>query len=101
MNRNLKIHSTESCLKNFAKADQIFGDFGLTENIKITIFQLLASVLHLGNIEFEDGNDGHAKILESFEKNLEYASKLMEVPYHDLKTVLLFKSMKDHKSEIM
>lgn len=97
----MKIHSTESCLKNFAKADRIFSTFGLTENIKITIFELLASVLHLGNIEFEDENDGQAKVLESFEKNLEFASKLMKVPLHDLKTVLLFKTMKDQKSDIM
>lgn len=96
-----EIHSTENCLKNFAEVDRIFNTFGLTGNIKFAIFELLASILHLGNIEFGNDSNGQAEILESFEKNIEFASKLMKVPSDNLRTVLLFKSMKDRESEIM
>lgn len=101
MPENSEIHSTETCLKNFAKVNQVFETFGFSEAIKLTIFELLASILHLGNIEFEDNGDGHAKILEPSENNIKFASKLMKVPFNDLKTSILFKSMKDNNSEIL
>lgn len=73
----------------------------MPENIKISIFQLLASILHLGNIEFEDTNDDEARILEPFERNVEFASRLLKLTSDELKGALLFKSIKDNKSEIL
>lgn len=95
-----QIHTTTNCSNNFSRVDQIFNTLGLPENIKISIFQLLASILHLGNIEFKDTNDDQAQILEPFERNVEFASKLLNLTSEELKAALLFKWIKDNKSEI-
>lgn len=93
-------HATENCVSNFVRVDQIFNILGFSEGDKIAIFQILASILHLGNVLFGDTNNGYAQINESFEKNVEFASKLLNIPFDELKTALLFKSINDNKIEI-
>lgn len=83
------------------KLDKIFNAFGFPEDIKIIVFKLLASILHLANVEFGDGDAVQAKIFEKFEKNVDFASKLLKLPFDELKAALLFKSIKDNNSEIM
>lgn len=63
--RNSDIHSTENCMKKFAKVDHIFTTLGLSENNKSRIYELLASILHLGNVEFRNGSNGQVEISES------------------------------------
>lgn len=101
MPENSKIYSTENCLENFTRVNQIFDAIGFNEDTKTTIFKLLASTLHLSDIQFGDGSDSTAQILKPFEKNIEIASKLMKISAGDLKTALLFKTIKDNKSDIM
>lgn len=101
MPENSKVYSSEKCLENFARVNQIFNAIGFNEGIKTTIFRLLASILHLSDIQFGDGSDGTTQILKPFEKNIEIASKLMEISADGLKAALLFKTIKENKSEIM
>lgn len=96
-----KLHTFQNCQLEFARVDQVFNALGFTEENKITIFKLLASILHLGNVEFGNGNDDRAQIMESSEKHIDFAAKLLDLSSHELKKALLERSMKDGQSEIV
>jgi myosin-6 len=45
-------------VKDFAEQEKSMSDCGLESSEKADIFRITAAVMHLGNIEFEDGEDG-------------------------------------------
>lgn len=55
------------------------------------VYQRLAAILHLGEIEYEDGPDMQAQIVESFEQHVIIAAKLLNLPFDELKNALLYK----------
>lgn len=87
------MHTAQKCAQNFAKVDGVFDTLRLTEDNKITIFQLLASILHLGNVVFEDENENKARIMKSSEKHIDFAAKLLSLSSEELKNALLSKPM--------
>lgn len=61
---------------------------------------MLASILHLGNVEIEDGHDNEAQIIASSEKHIDFAATLLDLSPGELKKALLYKSIRDIGSEI-
>lgn len=92
---------TTTCSKSFQKVDQALNSLKLTEHNKVTIFKLLASIMHLGNVEFKDVVDYQAEIMELSAKHIDYAAKLLNITVDELKEALLYKKIKDGKSDIM
>lgn len=78
--------------ENFIKVDNILCGLGITENEKSVIYEFLAAILHLGNIRFEDTDSG-TQVIESTEKHVVIASKLMNISPEELKEVILFRSI--------
>lgn len=75
----------------FKQVDQTFDSLGFTETKKKTIYQRLAAILHLGEIEFIDAPDMQAQIVESSEQHVIIAAKLLNILSDELKEALLYK----------
>lgn len=78
--------------ENFIKIDNILSGLGVTEEEKIVFYELLAAILHLGNVRFE-GTESGTQVFESTEKHVVIASKLMKISPEELKEVILFRSI--------
>lgn len=64
---------------------------GLTENERQQIYTMVAAVLHLGNIEFEDNPEdtrGGCRVAKGKAKSLEIASKLLGIDSSELTQAL-------------
>lgn len=83
----------------------MFSILQITEDKKKIIYDFLAAILHLNNIEFgcNDPDDLYDKsyIIKSTEHHLEIAAHLLKQPPDKLKSLLLCHSMKVADSEIM
>lgn len=73
---------------------------GATENERCLIYEKLAFILHLGNIEFES-NEHEARIIESSKQHINIAAELIEISPKDLEEALLFRSIEVAGSTIM
>ena len=65
---------------------------GLTTQDKINIYSTVASVLHLGNINFEDDPEstkGGCKITSSTESSLNITSTMLGLDVKDLRNALI------------
>lgn len=78
--------------ENFIKVDQILCGLGITENERSVIYEHLAAILHLGNIQFET-NNCEVQGTESTEEHVSIASKLMNIFSEKIKEVILFRSI--------
>lgn len=73
---------------------QALNSIELSEAEKLNIYAVVAAVLHLGNIEFEenvDNNKGGSKVAESGERSLNVAAELLSVDGEELRQALLTK----------
>lgn len=84
----------------FEEVDRILKSLVLDEKEKMTIYKLLAAILHLGNIEFIS-DESQAKVLESSGTHICTAAKLLNININDLEKSLLFHSIEVHGSVIM
>lgn len=64
---------------------------GIVEEQKEAVFCMLAAILHLGNIKFEEDNHNHAKIADDDESriSLGWAAKLLSVDAEHLRVRIL------------
>ncbi|CAM4808391.1 unnamed protein product [Rotaria magnacalcarata] len=85
---NLKLNDTNG----FIKYDQIMNDIGISQEDKLNIYSILAGILHLGNINFEDDSESTqngCKIISTNEQALIMTAQILHVDVHDLRNVLL------------
>lgn len=71
--------------------DSALSRLGLSENERLQIYTMVAAVLHLGNIEFEDNPEdtrGGCRVAKGKEKALVVASKLLGIDPEELTQAL-------------
>ncbi|XP_071051192.1 myosin heavy chain 95F isoform X2 [Onthophagus taurus] len=97
-------HSSQGPLKDnllddvedFNNLDLALGRIGLNEEERTQVYVMVAAVLHLGNVEFEDDPDdtrGGCRVKQSKEKSLIIASKLLGIDHVELKQALTSRVM--------
>ena len=90
-------------LKNFKDLEKAFANFGVDEELKWSIYRIVAGVLHLGNVEFEeDPQDtrGGCRIAASAEGSLRLAASLIKIEPTSLKQCLLTRIMQTSKGNV-
>ncbi|CAF5229402.1 unnamed protein product, partial [Rotaria magnacalcarata] len=68
------------------------NDIGISQEDKLNIYSILAGILHLGNINFEDDSESTqngCKIISTREQALIMTAQMLHVGVHDLRNVLL------------
>ncbi|CAG0922973.1 unnamed protein product [Notodromas monacha] len=99
VNRGSKTQHTRN-LRNdasdFVKIDKALDTLGISAGDRQEIYTIVAAVLHLGNIEFEndvDDSHGGSRLTPASLKSLEEASRLMKLDVGELKLGLAFRTM--------
>lgn len=99
-----KSHSSNGPLKDpilddyqdFHQLDQALSRLGLSDSTKLEIYAMVAGVLHLGNISFEENPDdvrGGCQVSKSSEHTLSITSKLLGVDPFELRHALVSRVM--------
>ncbi|KAK2189542.1 hypothetical protein NP493_103g06048 [Ridgeia piscesae] len=89
--------------KDFKVTDQAMASMGMEENERMSIYTIVAAVLHVGNITFEeDQNDkkGGSVVAKSAEGDLNRSAKLLGVSVDDLKEALVSRVMQATKGGV-
>lgn len=76
----------------FDELDQSLNFIGLTENAKDSIYNVLAAILHLCNLEFHEDFSQNAKI--SNDAPLNHVARLLELDPEELRHVLTSREFK-------
>ncbi|KAK6628369.1 hypothetical protein RUM43_002181 [Polyplax serrata] len=82
--------------KDFTSMDQALSRLGLTDQNKLDIYTIVAAVLHLGNVTFEDNpqdSKGGCQVCPVSEKSLVTAATLLGVDKGELRQALVSKVM--------
>lgn len=82
--------------EDFQQLDQALSTLGLAHSIKLEIYALVAAVLHLGNVTFEENPDdvrGGCQVSKSSEYALSMTSKLIGVDPSELRQALVSRVM--------
>jgi len=64
---------------------------GITDDIKENIFELIAGILHLGNVNFVENQKGYAGVDENSLEELDLAARFLRVDPTVLKNAMLFR----------
>lgn len=78
-------------VEDFDSLNGALSRLGLSDNEKLQIYTMVAAVLHLGNIEFEENPEdtrGGCRVAKSKEKSLVVASKLLGIDPSELTQAL-------------
>lgn len=87
---NSKYATGQSVAANFSNIGQIFNSLRISEVQKNKIYEFLAAILHLGNLEFEENDFGDgAHIVGASEHHIEIAANLLSLEADELKNHLL------------
>lgn len=81
---------------DFQQLDQALSRLGLSDSTKLEIYAMVAGVLHLGNIAFEENPDdvrGGCQVSKSSEHSLSITSKLLGVDSFELRHALVSRVM--------
>ncbi|KAG7159253.1 Unconventional myosin-VI-like, partial [Homarus americanus] len=87
-------------VRDFASMDKALGNFGLNNQERLAIYTTVASVLHLGNISFEDNPEdtkGGCMVSPGSEGSLKTAAALMGMDPSELNQALLSRVMQTSK----
>ena len=74
--------------KNFYAVDNDLKNLGMSDSERFSVYSTIASVLHLGNVEFEDDPDdnrGGCRVTEKAEKSLQITAQLMGLDPDELR----------------
>lgn len=74
--------------------------FGLEETIRTRVYKILAAILQLGNIEFEDADDGTSRISADSQTAWEDAAFLLSVVPSALSSNILNRTIQIGDSHI-
>lgn len=81
--------SGETLPQNFASLDAALSGIGYSYLSKTIVYQFMAAILHLGEISFDDINEGSCDVKESSKDSLGFAAKLLNIDENKLKDALL------------
>ncbi|XP_006004623.1 unconventional myosin-Ih [Latimeria chalumnae] len=76
-----------------------FSVIDFEENVLEHLFGIVASILHLGNIQYDEDNHGHAIIPN--DSSLRWISKLLGVPLSLLQEALLHRKIEAKSEEVL
>ncbi|XP_077297660.1 myosin heavy chain 95F jaguar isoform X2 [Arctopsyche grandis] len=110
-NQKSKQHESRGGLKDpmlddvedFAKLDQALSRLGISESERMAIYALVAAVLHLGNIEFEDSPEdvrGGCKVKRQSESTLTEAARLLGIDPGELRMALVSRLMQSSRGGV-
>lgn len=83
-------------IKCYQQTDRALTNFGVTEEQKLTIYSIVAAVLHLGNVTFEDDledSKGGCRVSASSEQSLKTAARLCGLDKDQLRQSLVSRIM--------
>ena len=103
-NRKSKLHSTKGPLKDpqlddakdFLECDKALSQIGLTSEDKMNIYGTVATVLHLGNIEFEedpDSSKGGCRVSKKGSQALFVCANMLGLDKDELEKALISRVM--------
>ncbi|XP_044011291.1 myosin heavy chain 95F isoform X2 [Aphidius gifuensis] len=106
-----KNHMTKGCLSDpilddiegFNSVDKAFTRLGLNANERFEIYTMVAAVLHLGNISFEDNPEdtkGGSRITKSSDNAVLMTAKLLSIDTDELRQALISKVMQTSRGGI-
>jgi myosin-6 len=75
--------------EDWKRLQQTLTLFGLTEAKQRQLIGIVAAVLHVGDIEFEEQPDGACAVQASSQQNLNYAAELLQVDSDSIRQALL------------
>ena len=87
-------------VRNFKTTDDDLRKLGVDESDRMSIYATIATVLHLGNVDFEDDPDdnrGGCRVSEASEKSLRVTAALLGVDADDLRRALTARVMQAAK----
>ncbi|XP_051165519.1 myosin heavy chain 95F isoform X1 [Leptopilina boulardi] len=90
-------------VEGFAAMDQALSRLGISDVEKMEIYTMVAAVLHLGNITFEDNPEdtkGGSRITANSEKAVLFSAKLLSVDPEELRQSLVSKVMQTSRGGI-
>ncbi|XP_053396881.1 unconventional myosin-VI-like isoform X2 [Mercenaria mercenaria] len=82
--------------RDFKVCDDAMNHLGMTEDERFSVYTIVASVLHLGNISFEDNHEdtkGGCIITANSEKSLQISAVLLGVEKEELREALVTRVM--------
>merc|ERR1711971_1152816 len=86
--------------KNYQNIDRNLKNIGMSDPDRQAVYTTIASVLHLGNIEFEDDPDdnrGGSRVTEKAEKSLQITAGLMGLDPDELRRAMTARVMQAAK----
>ena len=90
---------TDDC-RNFLTVNEDLKKLGMSDEERISVYTTIASVLHLGNVDFEDDPDdnrGGCRVTDSSEKSLQTTADLMGLDPDELRRALTARVMQAAK----
>lgn len=89
-----------STFQDFGAVDKALIDVGVTNEERIKIYKILAAILHLGNVIFEENPlvEG-CQITNSSIDHFCYAAQLLEIEQKNLEVSLLTRKMEINGSD--
>ncbi|XP_034257652.1 unconventional myosin-Vb isoform X5 [Pantherophis guttatus] len=70
--------------EDFEKTKQAFTLLGVKESYQMTIFKILAAVLHLGNVDFRSERDGESCSITNQDQHLHHFCRLLGVEHSQM-----------------
>ena len=96
-------HCTEipgrSDAAGFAETQACLRSIGIDEALQRVMFELLAAVLHLGNVSFTDLEDGSATVRQETARHLELAARFLRLDAEEMRRTFCSKQIAAHKEE--
>lgn len=91
---NCRDNNNRCSFQYIQAVDNAFSDIGVSNDEKSKIYKVLAAILNLGNVDFEeDISTGKSQVVEITQIHLCYAAKLLEIDAKVLETSLLTREM--------
>lgn len=87
-------------VEDFKILDDALSRLGLGNKERFDIYSMVAAVLHLGNIQFEENPEdtrGGCRVVQASEKSLIIASKLLGIDPSEMKQALVSRVMQSSR----
>lgn len=75
--------------KRFHELNEAFHVLGFSEQERLSIYQIIAGILHLGNIEFDDQDLGEASSVSKLDNSIYHAARLLQIAPESLEMALV------------
>lgn len=86
--------------QDFAAVDRALSNVGVSSEDKLQIYEILAGILHLGNVIFEeDTTSGKCKVADRTKNHIKYAAELLRIDQQVLEASLLTRDLEVNGSD--